>query len=285
MNTSIQMTYINAMRKIIRDAYELKCNYIDEPSFDDGEMRTIPVEKFRSLTTQALMTTRSLKFVDSHHDGTIFFRLSNLRASRIGQDNQNDLIIEFIQYMDAIVSQVETGVLCFRSSELSAPAQGSLAQIETVSLQYLAPELSNSILKDIAELITAAQSKMYKTVALLAGSITETALLGVAKLNPEMANNLLKNKSKYQHKNVPDKCGIEELEYICRHEGILRNSQLSVENMSKYRDRIHPNNHTKQTELDDHSISIILGVLGQILSDLAISDKEGLMQIFQNKQI
>lgn len=211
-------------------------------------------------------------------------RLSTLRESSIEQDNQREIILNFIQYLDAIVSQVETGVLCFRAGELSVPAQGSLAQIEMISLHYMDTELWNSTLQDIAELITAAQSKMYKSVALLAGSITETVLLGVANLNRALANNLLKG-SKYQNKSIPDKCGIEELGHICKSENILIDSQPLMEIMRNYRDRIHPNNHTKQTALKDHSISIILGALGQILSELADSEKKGLIQNFKDKKI
>lgn len=289
MSVKPEEVYLRSMKKLIKATYQLKNYYIDEPTFDsDGELIIVPREKFRSHVTQALMLTRHYKFIESQNDGAIYIRFSNLRDSDFNQDTQYERIMDLIQLLDAIVSQIESGILYFSAGTLSVTAQGSLDQISSTPLHYIDSPLRNSILNDISEFVVSAQSKLYKSVALLAGSITESVLLGVATLNPDLSKNHLQSSkdSKISKKIFPDTCGIIELAHICRSAGIITDSDLSTEVLRGYRDHIHPNRHTKsQTDLDDHTVSTILGTLGKLLKDLTDSEQKGLMQQYKEKRL
>lgn len=286
MNIKPEDAYLNAIRKLIKDAYQLKRHYIDEPSFDpDGDLIVVPSVKFRSLVTQALMLTRHYKFIELQDDSTIFIRLSDLRDMDISH-NQRGIFEDFIQLMDAIVSQIESGILCFRVGKLSLPAEGKLEEILSCSLGYMEKDLRKSIQDDIYELRIAAENKMHKSVALLAGSITEAVLLGVVILNPSVAENHLQGMKGKSNKKFPERCGIEEFGYICIKEHILTDTEISIEKLNDYRDHIHPNKHTKsKTNLDDSTVLIILGTLGKILNNLADSEKQGLINVYKEKRL
>lgn len=285
MNSKHEETYRRVIKKLISDTYKLKFDYIGNPSLDEyGELIPIPQEKFRSHVTQARMLTRNYGFIEAQDDRSIFLKLANLRDSDINIDTQAKLVTELIQLLDAIASQIESGVLCFRVGMIAVSTQGSLDQISSIPLNYMDKELRSSISHDISELSIAVQCKMYKTVALLAGSITESVLLGVANLNRPVSENIMQS---YKPKrDFPDRCGIEELAHICRSEGIISDSSLSPDIIRDYRDHIHPNKHTKsKTELDEHSVNIILGTLGKILKNIFESAQKGLLQHYKEKEL
>ena len=283
MNTKPEELYFASIKKIIKDTYKLKNDYIDEPSFDpDGELIIIPREKFRSQVTQALMITQYYKFIGSGDSQQIYLALARLRDADFDCNTQAERCERLIELLDAIVHQIESGILYFSAGTIPTFVQGSLNEISGTSLNYIEEQsLRDSISKDISELVRAAQSKMFKTVALIAGSITESVLLGVANLNPELSKTYLKKPDKF-----PGQCGIEELADICSKAGVITDMALSAEILHDYRDHIHPNKHTKsQTELNDHSVSMIIGILGQLLQNLAASEQKGLMKRYKEQRL
>ena len=290
MSTKPEERYVASIKTLIKATYKLKSDYIDEPSPDpDGEFNIIPREKFRSHVTQALMLTQYYKFIGSEDSQKIYLALARLRDADFDCDTQTERCERLIVLLDAIVNQIESGILYFSAGAISTVVQGSLDEIRLTSLLYIEEQSSrDDISKDISDLVRAAQSGMFKAVALLAGSITEAVLLGVANLNPDRAKNNLKGApdSKISKKDFPDRCGIPELAYICRAAKILTDSSLSTDNLCAYRDHIHPNRYMKSgTALDNHAVSTIIGTLGTLLRNLAESEQKGLMRQFKKKPL
>jgi hypothetical protein len=196
MSIKPEQVYFESIKNLVRDSHELLNDYINEPSFDDkGELINIPHEKFLSHITQALILTRHYKFIESQSDNSIFRAFSKLRDSTFDESNQQERVTNLIQLLDAIVRQIESGILYFSAGTLHAPAQGSLAQIISTPLLFIENPLRDSISSDISELVVATQSRQYKCIALLAGSIAESVLLGIAKLNPSISQTYLQNPS------------------------------------------------------------------------------------------
>ena len=288
MSTKPEEHYFASIKKLLKATYKLKNDYIDEPSFDpDGELIIIPREKFRSQVTQALMITQYYKFIVSEDSQQIYLALARLRDADFDCNTQTERCERLIVLLDAIVNQIESGTLYFSVGTISTVVQGSLDEIRNTPLLYIEEQSSrDDISKDVSDLVRAAQSGMFKAVALLAGSITEAVLLGVANLNPDRARNNLKGApdSKISKKDFPDRCGIPELAYICRAAKIITDSSLSTDNLCAYRDHIHPNRHMKSgTVLDNHAISTIIGTLGTLLKNLAESEQKGLIRQFKAK--
>jgi len=95
-----------------------------------------------------------------------------------------------------------------------------------------------------------------------------------------------KEDSIIKNRQFPDQCGILELAYICRRAGIITDSKLSIDNLRAYRDHIHPNRHIKsQTVLNNHAVSMIIGILGQLLQNLAASEQKGLMKRYKEQRL
>lgn len=293
MSTKPEERYFASIKTLIKATYKLKSDYIDEPSFDlDGELIIIPREKFRSHVTQALMLTQYYKFIGSEDSQQIYLALARLRDADFDCDTQTERCERLIVLLDAIVNQIESGILYFSAGAISTVVQGSLDEIRLTSLLYIEEQSSrDDISKDISDLVRAAQSGMFKAVALLAGSITEAVLLGVANLNPAMSVSYLegpkaKEDSIIKNRQFPDQCGILELAYICRKAAIITDSKLSIDNLRAYRDHIHPNRHTKsQTVLNNHAVSMIIGILGQLLQNLAASEQKGLMKRYKEQRL
>lgn len=286
MSTKPAELYFASIQNLIKATYKLKNDYIDEISFDpDGELIIIPREKFRSHVTQALMLTQYYKFVGTEDGQQIYRALARLRDADFDCNTQSESCEKLIELLDAIVRQIQSGILYFSAGTISTVVQGSLDDIRQTPLHYIEEaSLRDHILSDIFELVRAAQSGMFKTVALLAGSITEAVLLGVANLNPAISENNLKSAkdSKFSKKDFPDKCGIPELAYICRAAKIITDDSLSTDNLCAYRDHIHPNRHMKSgTVLDNHTVITIIGTLGTLLKNLSESEQKGLMRQYK----
>lgn len=285
MSVKSEDKYFESLNELLKKAYELKFEFIDEPHPDhNGDIAILPNINFQSLVTQALMLTRHYKFIESQEDRTIYYRLSGFRDIRIFGENQSFAMEDFIQLLDAIISQISSGIICFSLSNLPALGDGKLTEIGSCNLDYLSEEIRTNVRSDIYELRVAAETKMYKSAALLAGSIAEAVLLGVANLNKDLSANYIQ--SFKSNKSFPDKCGIEELGYICRQANILTDNKIDLSALIEYRDRIHPNKHTtSKRSLDDSDILLILGNLGKVLSNLTNSEKQGRIKAFKEKAL
>ncbi len=281
MNTKpIEKVHLENLKALRKSTYELKWSSIDVPSFDNDGEPIIPIVEFRSKVIQALVLTHLYRISGTSDNRIIRSSLMEIRDSDFNIHTQYDQICKFISLLDAIITQIESGIIYFSASELPNVTQGSIDQIIKLSSPgYIEKELRDLISRDIAEFVRAAQLQMYKSAVLLAGSIAEAVLLGVAKLNPEATKNLLPEKKR---RDFEDKAGIEDLAKVCRDAKIITDSTLKTEILRDYRDLIHPNRHIKsQTTLRDYTLSTIIGFLYQLLQNLADSEEKGLIQRFK----